>query len=319
MTGAYGCVNLTAQFMMNGTIKPMHPAVSATPYRLFTLCLLTLLTAAVAMTGGPARAGALHDGLSYGGGLALDIHQPGEGVTRASAGLNLFAFVGSRPKPVVIYAHGGGWVKGSRKKVYSLPEWLNSKGYLLVSIDYRKVPATTIDGQANDLARAVAWVRANIRNYGGDPSRIVLMGHSAGAHLVALAAARGMVGNVRGVIPNDVQAYDMVAYAGMRGSLGYPYINAFGSNPDDWVRWSPVTYARRGSGFPPHLFLHSGSNGERRRALTNGYANLLRARGARVAVFDGRRYTHGSIARKLGQPGDPATLAIERFLEQVTR
>ncbi|WP_265515494.1 alpha/beta hydrolase [Nitratireductor luteus] len=298
----------------------MHHVAFARTDRLFILCLLTLLALiAVAMTGMPARAGALQEGVNYGGGLALDIHQPGEEVTRASLGLNLFAFAGSRPKPVVIYAHGGGWVKGSRKKVYSLPEWLNSKGYLLVSIDYRKVPATTIDGQARDLAQAVSWVRANIGRYGGDPSRIVLMGHSAGAHLVALGAARGMVGNVRGVIPNDVQAYDMVAYAGMRGSLGYPYINAFGSNPDDWVRWSPVTYARRGSGFPPHLFLHSGSNGERRRALTNGYANLLRARGAQVAVFDGGRYTHGSIARKLGQPGDPATLAVERFLEQVTR
>ncbi|MCT7375872.1 alpha/beta hydrolase [Chelativorans salis] len=268
----------------------------------------------------PASGAMLHDGVVYSGRLQLDIHTPAEEPVRASIlQLNLFSSSGGGLKPVVIYAHGGGWVKGDRKRVYSLPKWLNSKGYLLVAIDYRKVPTTTIDGQARDLADAVSWVRTNIRRYGGDPNRIVLMGHSAGAHLVALTAARGMVGQVRGVIPNDVQAYDMVAYAGMRGSLGYPYLDAFGSDPDNWVRWSPVTYARQGSGFPPHLFLHSGSDGARRRALTKGYANLLRSRGARVEVFDGSRYTHGSIANRLGRPGDAATAAIERFLERVTR
>ncbi|MBN7763436.1 alpha/beta hydrolase [Nitratireductor aquimarinus] len=268
-----------------------------------------------------AQAVELHEGITYRSGLKLDIHAPDTPGRTSQAGvvrMNLFSF-GSPKVPVVIYAHGGGWVKGSRKKVYSLPEWLTQRGYMLVAIDYRKVPQTTIDGQVNDLSAAISWVRSNISRYGGDPSRIVLMGHSAGAHLVAMAAARNVAGDVRGVIPNDVQAYDMVAYAGMRGSLGYPYINAFGSDPNDWVRWSPVTYARRGSGFPPHLFLHSGSNGERRRALTNGYANLLKARGARAAVFDGGRYTHGSIARKLGGQGDPATVTIERFLAQVTR
>ncbi|MDN2564972.1 alpha/beta hydrolase [Aquibium sp. A9E412] len=275
-----------------------------------------VLVAALAV---PATAAQLHDGVGYGRGLKLDIHAPGKGAVQAGLpGLNLFSF-GSRRAPVVIYVHGGGWLKGSRKKVYALPDWLTARGYMLVAIDYRKVPATTIDGQVEDVAAAVRWVRANIRRYGGDPERIVLMGHSAGAHLVAMVAAKKKGGNLRGVIPNDVQAYDMVAYAGMRGSLGYPYANAFGSDPSDWVRWSPVTYARQGSGYPPHLFLHSGSNGERRRALTQGYANLLKSRGARVSVFDGRRYTHGTIARHLGRSGDAATRAVERFLAAVTR
>ncbi|MCR4268108.1 alpha/beta hydrolase [Nitratireductor sp. ZSWI3] len=271
----------------------------------------------------PIRAEQLYEGITYRSGLKLDIHAPdrdgGRAVQAGVVRMNLFSLGGRGRAPVVVYAHGGGWVKGSRKKVYSMPEWLTARGYVLVAIDYRKVPATTIDGQVDDLVAAISWVRLNISRYGGDPGRIVLMGHSAGAHLVAMAAARDVAGSVRGVIPNDVQAYDMVAYAGMRGSLGYPYINAFGSNPRDWVRWSPVTYARQRSGFPPHLFLHSGSNGERRRALTNGYANLLRSRGTRVSVFDGGRYTHGSIARKLGQPGDAATVTIERFLAQVMR
>lgn len=308
MTSGCSCVNLPAGdlFQVSGNQDGAFHMLR--PLKLAIFILITSLTL--------AHAGQLHDGLTYARGLALDIHTPQ--VKRASA-LNLFSLAGGRDRPIVVYVHGGGWVKGNRKKVYSLPQWLNSKGYVLVAIDYRKVPATTVEGQVEDLARSVQWLRRNARLYGGDPNRIVLMGHSAGAHLVALCEARKLCGRVRGVIPNDVQAYDMVAYAGMRGSLGYPYLDAFGSNPQNWVRWSPVTYARQGSGYAPHLFLHSGSNGARRRALTNGYANILRARGTSVAVFDGGRYTHGSIARKLGQPGDPATVAIERFLAQVTR
>lgn len=263
----------------------------------------------------PAFSAVLYEGISYSRGLKLDIHAP-EKVKRAG----IFSLVGnSRLAPVVLYVHGGGWVKGSRKKVYKLPDWLTSKGYLLVAIDYRKVPRTTIDGQVKDVSAAIRWVRSRIRKYGGDPKRIVIMGHSAGAHLVSMVAAKRKGGALRGVIPNDVQAYDVVAYAGMRGSLGYPYSNAFGSNPRNWVRWSPATWARRSSGLPPHLVMYSGSQRERRRSISIGYANLLKSRGTRVSVFHGGRYTHGSIARKLGSPGDKATKAVEKFLRRVMR
>lgn len=252
----------------------------------------------------------LHDGITYKSGLKLDVYTP-ENAGRGG----LF---GGRKKGVILYAHGGGWVKGSRKKVYTMHKWLTANDYILVVPDYRKVPATSIDGQVDDVADAIEWTRRNIGRYGGDGKRIVIMGHSAGAHLVAMIGAKRRA-SVRGIIPNDVQAYDMIAYGGMRGSLGYPYLNAFGLELNDWVRWSPVTYARQGNGYPPHLFLHSGSNGERRRALTRGYAMELKSRGTSVQVFDGGRYTHGSIARLLGTPGDEATRSVERFLAGVLR
>jgi acetyl esterase/lipase len=142
------------------------------------------------------------------------------------------------------------------------------------------------------------------------------MGHSAGAHLDTMVAVRHMV-DVDGVISDDVQAYDMVAYSAMRGGIGYPFVQAFGRDVEDWIRWSPATYARQATNIPPHLLMHSGSNGERRQALTRGYANLLRSRGARVTVFDGGRYNHGTIARYLGRPGDAASAAVANFLSTV--
>ncbi len=288
--------------------------------RLFTLLCLAVI--AVPMSGVEAGAQQISDekptrivtkGVSVGGGLKLDIHAP---ISVKSQG---FLRPGKKA-PVIMYVHGGGWIKGSREKVYNLDTFATQRGWMLVSVQYRPVPRTNIDGQVRDIVRQINWVRKNISRYGGDRKRIVIMGHSAGSHLVSLIAARRVGGALRGVIANDVQAYDMVAYGGMRGSLPYVYAAAFGANPKDWVRWSPVTYVRRGprGGLPPFMIMYSGSNYERRRILANGFAGDLRAKGARVTLFNGRRYTHGSIARGIG-PSPEVTKAVERFLRRAFR
>jgi len=184
---------------------------------------------------GAVRATVLTEGVSIGGGLKANIYAP----KKVRGGL-FSAF--RRKVPVIVYVHGGGWIKGSRARVYRLPKFANERGYMVVSISYRPVPQTNIDGQLRDVTRGIRWVQNNIGRYGGNPRKIVIMGHSAGAHLVALVAAKGTVRGLKGVISNDVQAYDMIAYGGMRGSLPRVYAVAFGTNPTNWARWSPVTY-----------------------------------------------------------------------------
>jgi len=255
----------------------------------------------------------VNKGVSIGGGYRVDIHAPATTKPRG--------FFRVRKKaPIIIYVHGGGWIKGSRAKIYNLDKYATSRGYMLVSIDYRPVPRTNIDGQVNDVVRSINWVRRNISRYGGDPKKIVIMGHSAGSHLVSMVAAKRLGGALKGVVANDVQAYDMVAYGGMRGSLPYVYAAAFGSNPKNWVKWSPVTHVRQGprGGLPPFMIMYSGSNYERRKVLANGFAGELRAKGARVSLFDGRRYTHGSIARGIGTSSQ-VTSAVDRFLRRAFR
>lgn len=252
-------------------------------------------------------------GVSIGGGLRIDIHAPTSVKSRG------FLRPGKKT-PVIIYVHGGGWIKGTREKIYNLDSFATQRDWMLVSIQYRPIPKTNIDGQVRDLVRSINWVRNNISRYGGDKRKIALMGHSAGSHLVSLVAAKRLGGALRGVVANDVQAYDMVAYGAMRGSLPYVYAAAFGSNPANWVKWSPVTYVRRGQrgGLPPFMIMYSGSNYERRKVLANGFAADLRAKGARVTLFDGRRYSHGSIARGIG-PSQQVTKAVERFLRRAFR
>jgi acetyl esterase/lipase len=253
----------------------------------------------------------LRANVPVGRGQVVDIHIPD---STKSTGL----FQISKKAPVLIYVHGGGWVKGDQTKVYGLPSYANSRGYMLVSVSYRKVPQTNIDGQVADVARAINWTRSNIAKYGGDPGKIVIMGHSAGAHLVSMIGAQKKAGPLRGIIANDVQAYDMVAYASLRGSLDGVYLRAFGTNPDNWVKWSPITYLRRTSGLPPFLVMYSNSHRPRRAVVSVAFAKELKRRGTRVTLFNGSRYTHGSIASQIGKSAE-VTGVMDRFLKSAYR
>lgn len=252
-------------------------------------------------------------GVNIGRGLLVDIHAP---ITVKPQGF----FKPGKKAPVILYVHGGGWIKGSKDKIYNLDKFATERGWMLVSITYRPVPRTNIDGQVRDVVDSINWVRRNIGKYGGDKKKIAIMGHSAGSHLVSLVAAKRLAGPLRAVVANDVQAYDMVAYGAMRGSLPRVYAAAFGYEARNWVKWSPVTYVRRGAsgGLPPFMILYSKGNYERRKALSHGFAADLRSKGARVTLFDGRRYTHGSIARGIG-PSREVTQAVERFLKRAFR
>jgi acetyl esterase/lipase len=94
--------------------------------------------------------------------------------------------VASVPRRVVVFLHGGGWVSGSKSQYRFVAEALTSRGYLVVVPAYRLYPATRFPGFVEDAALAVAWTRAHAEEFGGDPQRLFLMGHSAGAHIGAL-------------------------------------------------------------------------------------------------------------------------------------
>jgi acetyl esterase/lipase len=106
-----------------------------------------------------------------------------------------------KAKPVFMFIHGGGWISGDKAevvdpKVSQVGSFAQANGYILVAANYRLVdvsasqqglPVFTYKDQASDVAHAVAWVKKNISKHGGNPDKIVLVGHSAGAHLVPLA------------------------------------------------------------------------------------------------------------------------------------
>ncbi len=96
------------------------------------------------------------------------------------------------PSPVLVYVHGGSWTGGTKRQQSPyLTAQLTALGWLCVSVEYRLGPRNRWPAQIVDVKRALAWVRANIGDYGGDPSFIAISGGSAGGHLAALAALSG--------------------------------------------------------------------------------------------------------------------------------
>ncbi len=89
-----------------------------------------------------------------------------------------------KPRPVMVFVHGGGFVRGDKAQTDNMLEWAVNHGMVGVDVDYRLAPKDPWPAGAEDLKAAVAWTRAHIAEHGGDPRRIILWGHSAGANHV---------------------------------------------------------------------------------------------------------------------------------------
>lgn len=159
---------------------------------------------------------------------------------------------GGQGMPVIVMVHGGAWRTGSRQAsavvAAKVGRWV-SRGMLLVSLDYRLLPQATPLQQAQDIAAALAWVQQQAPRWGGDGSKVVLMGHSAGAHLVVLLTASQSLQQQAGLRPwlgtvaLDSAAYDVPALMQRRHFRFYD--QAFGNNPADWQAVSPLAQLQR--------------------------------------------------------------------------
>lgn len=230
--------------------------------------------------------------------------------------------------PLLIFVHGGGWKRGDKGNATGrdlAPHYL-ARGYAVASINYRLVPDATVEQQAADVATAVAYLRSNATKLGIDTAKIVLMGHSAGAQLVALvgtdpqylrAAGLGMDA-VRGVIPNDGAAYDVPAQ--MKDGppiMQATYVEAFGKDPARQRALSPVMQAASPNA-PAFLLIHvQRPDGVRQAAAL---AEALKRAGTPVQVngFPGDGLKgHMEINRELGDPAYPATAVVDAWLKTI--
>ena len=236
--------------------------------------------------------------------------------------LDLVKPAGVSRAPVLLFVHGGGWSIGDKMHAAGdKARWANGQGWAFASANYRLVPQATVEQQAADVASAIAWLRANAAREGLDPDRIVLMGHSAGAHLVALVgtdprylkAAGVPLGAVKGVVLLDGAGYDVPAQASSQlNRARRMYDAAFGSDPSRRRALSP-TFNAAAPNVARWLILPI----ERRQdsqAQSRGLAAALTRAGASAAVVAVPGESHGSLNIGLGQAGDFATEQVTRFL-----
>lgn len=161
------------------------------------------------------------------------------------------------PKDVLIFIHGGNWNSG-RKSQYSLigRNW-TKRDIVYVIIDYPLSPAATYKEMAEYSAKSVKWVKENIQNYGGNPDRIFISGHSAGGHLAALISIDdqyfqklGMANPIKGLILIDAAGLDMYGYLlDEKFPKDHTYYKTFTSDQKLWKDASPLYHLHKG--MPP--------------------------------------------------------------------
>lgn len=202
--------------------------------------------------------------------------------------------------PVLIQVPGGAWaLNGKRPQAYTLMSRMVELGWICVSINYSKSPRCAFPTHLIDVKRAIAWVRENIADYGGDPDFLAITGGSAGAHLASLAA----------LTPNDptfqpgferadttVQAvapyygvYDFTDFDNMHEMM-LPFLEHFvmksryDDDPERYVDASPISYVHKDA--PPFFVMH----GEKDQLVPSGQARAfcaaLRSAGASVSYAE---------------------------------
>jgi arylformamidase len=240
--------------------------------------------------------------------------------------LDVYAPPNAKNLPVVFWIHGGGWQGGDKSDVQVKPQAFMDKGFVFVSTNYRLLPKVDMATIVRDVAKAIRWVHEHIAEYGGDPQRLLVMGHSAGAQLAALICTdeRYLQGEglslaiIKCCVPVDGDTYDipaMIETAETRWRVhGLPkatfgHREKFGNDPAKHRDFSAVTHVAKGKGIPPFFILHvAGHPDTTAQALRLG--NVLKEAGIPTTVFAGRETTHSKINADLGQPGDPATTAL---------
>ena len=231
--------------------------------------------------------------------------------------------------PVVVWVHGGGYRKGDKAQQVAHKVALFAKrGWIFASVNYRltkltdPVPAR-YPAHYDDVAAAVAWLRTHVKRRGGDPRRIALLGHSAGADIVSNVAVnpgylrrhRQRLTALRCFAPLDTAGFDKPR-ASPREQVQWRL--ALGNKADYMTSTSATRIARRGTGIAPALTVYRGTPGRQR--IETAFAARLRALDVPVTLVDARSLNHAQVNARIGAPGDTVmTPPLVGFLRKCFR
>jgi acetyl esterase/lipase len=244
--------------------------------------------------------------------------------------LDIYAPEGARKLPVVFWIHGGGWQTGDRKSVQLKPTAFVERGFVFVSTGYRLLPNVEMVEIFRDIAKSLHWVHDHVSEYGGDPNRILVMGHSAGAQLAALISiddrylkAEGQSLNmIKGCVPVDGDTYDVPAIIDVAETRWrmhnllpskWGHREKFGNDPAKHRDYSAVNHIGKDKSIPPFLILHVADHPDTS-AQAQRLENALKAAEIPVKRFAARQTDHSKLNESLGQPDDAPSKALFAFV-----
>ncbi|MEQ9661470.1 MAG: alpha/beta hydrolase [Parasphingopyxis sp.] len=233
---------------------------------------------------------------------SLDVYAP----TRAGAGDRL---------PVIVFVHGGGWRDGNREGYRWAGRAFAAQGFVAIVTGYRLSPQVHFPDFVVDVAEAVRWTRAHAADYGGDPGRIVLVGHSAGAHIAAMLALDPQwLGEDRAAI---------AAWVGISGPYDFlpldtpATIGAFG-RVEEPEETQPVNHVSEGD--PPALLLHGSEDTVVRPRQSTNMERLLKEAGvpAEARLYEGAGHIDIMTAvSRWGRGSYPTLRDVAEFTREV--
>lgn len=230
--------------------------------------------------------------------------------------LDVYAPKGVRGAPVIFMVHGGAWRigdKSARGVAGTKAAHWNKQGFIVVSVNYRMLPEADVATQAADVKKALALAQDKADSWGGERRKFILMGHSAGAHLVSLLASAPPPPGFSpwlGTVSLDSAAMDVELLMQQRHARLYD--EAFGTDPAYWRAVSP--YAVLAAGGAPLLAVCS-TQRDAACPQAQRYAAKAEPLGMQVRVL-AQDLSHQDINHQLGEAG-AYTAAVDAFIERL--
>ena len=225
----------------------------------------------------------------------------------------------AKDRPVVVFFYGGSWTAGSRGLYRFVGAALAERGIVTVVPDYRLYPQVKFPLFVDDGALAVAWVQKHAQEFGGDPHRIVLMGHSAGGHEAAFLAYDRQLLEKVGAHPEWI-----VGLVGLSGPYALEpdteVLNTIFASPYTAADWQPVRFVTSQS--PPTLLVHGTADDVVSIKHAEKLRDVLQANHVRVETqfYPGKR--HADTVAGMSVPARGRTPVLDQsvsFIESVTR
>ena len=256
---------------------------------------------------------------SLGFGIAnLGVPTPAASVvydTQHGLSLDVYRSIGptAGPVPVIVFFYGGSWKRGSRAQYAFVGHRLASQGALVIVADYRTFPRTAFPGFVMDAAGAVAWARQHAAEYGGDPQRLFVAGHSAGAQIAALIGT-----DASHLAPHGLRPRDLGGVIGLSGPYDFGiagYEDVFGPE-SQWPRTQAVNFVDGDE--PPFLLVHGTDDTVVEAVDSQILADKLRGAGVETTLLWLQEAGHLAPLVGVRAPGRQPTLlpAIRAFVHQ---